>query len=153
MKICEAITTYRTKGKLPYEQLDEPCKVANYMKGAFHPFKESVWIIPMTAANVPICREKLTEGTLTASLVSIRDTFKAVLKHEGAVSFILVHNHPSGKAIPSKADDDMTRRLKHAAKIIEIGFLDHCIIGDEEREDGFYSYTERNSAFQFCGTT
>ena len=148
MKICEATTTYKTTGTIPFKELDMSYKIPSYMKGCFHPFKESVWIIVLNVANVPICREKLSEGTLTASIVSIRDTFKAILKHEGASNFILVHNHPSGKTEPSKADDELTKSLKEASKVMQIGFLDHCIIGDEDHGD-YYSYADGNPSFNF----
>lgn len=57
----------------------------------------------------------------------------------GAVSIIVVHNHPSGDAAPSKEDINVTKRIKKAGEVIGIGLLDHIIIGD-----GYYSFLEND---------
>ena len=52
--------------------------------------------------------------------------------------FILVHNHPSGNMKPCRADDDLTAKVKGAAKAVNIRMLDHVIVS----EDDYYSYAE-----------
>lgn len=49
-----------------------------------------------------------------------------------AAAVILVHNHPSGVADPSRADEALTQRLKEALSLVDIRVLDHLVIGDRE---------------------
>lgn len=53
-------------------------------------------------------------------------------------SMILCHNHPSGSLIPSRADEDLTRKIKEACKYFDITVLDHVIISEE----GYYSFAD-----------
>ena len=71
----------------------------------------------------------LAKGTVNASVISPREIFIEGLRC-GAVSLILVHNHPSGDPSPSREDELLTRRVEEAGKIIGISLLDHVIIGD-----------------------
>ena len=68
-------------------------------------------------------------GTLTASLVPPRDVFGPALV-ANAAGVILTHNHPSGVAEPSQADERITKRLKSALELVDIRLLDHLVIGD-----------------------
>jgi len=81
---------------------------------------------------------RISEGTLTNSLIHPRESFKDAIK-ESAASVIFVHNHPSGDTNPSIEDICITERLVNAGKIIGIAVLDHVIIGD----DGYTSMFER----------
>ena len=72
---------------------------------------------------------KVSEGTLTNSLIHPREAFKEAVR-ESAASVIFVHNHPSGDPDPSRDDLVVTERLKAAGEIIGIPVLDHVIIGD-----------------------
>ena len=75
--------------------------------------------------------ERISEGTLTASLVHPRETFaSAIRKH--AASVMVAHNHPSGDTQPSEEDIRITRRLKDAGNIIGIQLLDHIIITEHK---------------------
>jgi len=56
---------------------------------------------------------------------------KAALRHNAA-AVIFAHNHPSGVAEPSRADELLTRRLKEALSLVDIRVLDHLVIGDGE---------------------
>jgi DNA repair protein RadC len=68
-------------------------------------------------------------GCLNSSLVHPREVFKAAILHNAA-SIVLCHNHPSGDAIASREDLEITKRLVEAGKIIGIEVLDHVIVGD-----------------------
>lgn len=72
--------------------------------------------------------EEVSVGTLTASLVHPREIFKSLFL-VNAVSFILVHNHPSGDPTPSPEDVSLTARLRSVADIHGIKLLDHVILG------------------------
>jgi DNA repair protein RadC len=73
--------------------------------------------------------ETLFEGSLSASPVYPREVLRAVLAHQAA-SVILVHNHPSGDAEPSREDYAITRRLVHALAPVNVTVHEHLIIGN-----------------------
>jgi len=72
-------------------------------------------------------REVVAIGTVDASIVHPREVFRPALEH-AASAVILVHNHPSGNAEPSKADKQITKQLKEAGKLMGIELLDHVIV-------------------------
>lgn len=88
-------------------------------------------------------RVNLGRGTLTNVMTHPRNIFREAVVHHAA-GFILVHNHPSGRPVPSKADDKLTESVAAAAKIMCIPLVDHVIIGSpsEGREQPFYSYRD-----------
>lgn len=71
--------------------------------------------------------EELFRGTLTQASVYPREVVKSALKHNAA-AVIFYHNHPSGAAEPSNADEGLTRRLKEALELVDVRALDHFII-------------------------
>lgn len=71
---------------------------------------------------------RVSEGTLTASLVHPREVFRAAIR-EAAASVILVHNHPSGDPTPSPEDVTLTARLRAAGDLVGIKVVDHVVIG------------------------
>lgn len=78
-----------------------------------------------------LCKENISIGSLSSSIVHPREVFKTAVKCSAA-SIIVVHNHPSGDPTPSKEDIDVTRRLVEAGKIMGIDIIDHLIIGHEQ---------------------
>lgn len=88
-------------------------------------------------------RVNLGRGTLTNVLTHPRSIFREVIMHHAA-GFILVHNHPSGRPVPSKADDKLTDTIAAAAKIMCVPLVDHVIIGSptEGQELPYYSYRD-----------
>ncbi|MFA7095497.1 MAG: DNA repair protein RadC [Gammaproteobacteria bacterium] len=74
---------------------------------------------------------ELFQGTIDGASVHPREVVKQALAHNAA-AVIFAHNHPSGIAEPSRADESITRRLKEALALVDIRVLDHIIIGDGE---------------------
>lgn len=75
-----------------------------------------------------IVLEEMFTGTLTQTSVYPREVVKAALAHNaGAV--ILAHNHPSGVAEPSRADEYLTAQLKSALALVDVRVLDHLVVG------------------------
>jgi len=85
-----------------------------------------------------IAFEELFRGTIDGATVHAREVVKRALAHNAA-AVILSHNHPSGVAEPSQADEIITRRLKNALDLVEIRLLDHLVVGDGHCE----SFAER----------
>ncbi len=73
--------------------------------------------------------DELFRGTIDGTSVYPREVVKEALS-VNAAAVILAHNHPSGVAEPSEADERITRRLKSALELVDIRLLDHLIIGD-----------------------
>ena len=72
--------------------------------------------------------EELFRGTIDGTSVYPREIVKEALKHNAA-AVILAHNHPSGIAEPSQADERITTRLKDALDLVDIRVLDHIVVG------------------------
>jgi len=81
----------------------------------------------------------LSRGTRASTPVSIPDVFVPACLTPGTTSLIVIHNHPSGDPTPSPDDAKLTLRLCAAADVLDIGLLDHLIVGDAQR---YYSFRE-----------
>lgn len=88
--------------------------------------------------NRVLAFEELFRGTVDGASVHPREVVKRALAHNAA-ALILAHNHPSGVAEPSPADELITRRLKEALSLVDIRVLDHLVVGDGQCE----SFAER----------
>jgi len=89
--------------------------------------KEHFWAVGITTRNTIKYIELVSLGTIEASLVHPRETFRlAILK--AASRIIVAHNHPSGNLAPSEEDIKITKRLVDAGDIIGIKVLDHVIV-------------------------
>lgn len=75
-------------------------------------------------------------GTVSSSLLMPREVFRPAIV-SAASAIILMHNHPSGDPAPSRADIEITRKIKESAEILGIDFLDHIIVGSS-----LYSFRE-----------
>jgi DNA repair protein RadC len=78
-----------------------------------------------------ISRRTVTIGTLNATLIHPREVFVGALK-DHAASVIVAHNHPSGYAMPSDKDIEITQQLVSAGQILGIPLQDHLIMAKEE---------------------
>jgi DNA repair protein RadC len=98
---------------------------------------EEFWIIYLNNANKIIHKAQLSKGGITGTVVDNRMIFKLAFE-QNATGIILVHNHPSGKLVPSDADISITKQLKVAGKQLSIPVQDHIIIA----ENGHYSFND-----------
>ncbi len=102
--------------------------------------KEETHGVFLDAKNGVMAVERLSEGTITQSLMYPREIVKLALKH-GALSIIVIHNHPSGDTAPSQSDIKTTKRLYFALREMDMNLMDHIIIGTKGK--GWYSF-EKN---------
>ena len=79
----------------------------------------------------------MSKGGLTNTIVDPRIIFLKALEVQ-ATSIVLCHNHPSGNLTPSRADEELTTRLKNAGMLLDIKVLDHLIVSNE----GYYSFAD-----------
>lgn len=103
-----------------------------YYYQRFKNLKKEIFRCAMLDAKNRIFKDcRISEGTLTNSLIHPREAFRDAIK-ESAASIIFVHNHPSGDPSPSREDMLITERLASVGEIVGIRVLDHVIIGDEK---------------------
>jgi len=97
--------------------------------------QEEFKVMLLNRANKVIGIYEASSGGLTGTVADPRLILAAAIKSL-AVSIILSHNHPSGNLKPSKADEELTQKLKVAASYHDIRVIDHIIITSE----GYYSF-------------
>jgi len=112
--------------------LTSPGAVRDYLKLALGSRPHEVFVcIWLDAQHRVIDYEEAFEGTLTQTSVYPREIVKAALS-KNAAAVIFAHNHPSGAAQPSQADELLTRNLKEALALVDIKVLDHFIIAGSQ---------------------
>ena len=108
--------------------LSSPQLVREYLRITFATLEHEVFCVLLldTHHRLLSCQE-MFRGTLDSAAVFPREVVKEVLKYNaGAVIF--AHNHPSGRAEPSVADECITRRLKEALALIDVRVVDHLVV-------------------------
>jgi len=100
--------------------------------------RELFYVVLLNNKNRKIRDVKISEGSLTASLVHPREVYHPVIR-ESAAAVIFVHNHPSGDPAPSPEDIDLTRRLKEVGNVMGVRVLDHVVIGC----DRYFSFSDQ----------
>ena len=100
-----------------------------YMESLRYQYKEIFKVVLLNTKNEIITDVDISMGTLNSSLVHPREVFREAIRRSSN-KIILLHNHPSGNAEPSKEDKNVTNRLKECGELIGIEVLDHIIIGD-----------------------
>jgi DNA repair protein RadC len=111
------------------DTMSSPGSVRDYLRLSLQGKQHEVFIgIFLDAQNRTIATEELFRGTLTQTSVYPREVVKRAL-HHNAASIIFAHNHPSGVAEPSHADEILTQSLKQALSLVDVRVLDHFIVG------------------------
>jgi DNA repair protein RadC len=104
--------------------------------------RESLRVVLLDTRFHLIAITEVSKGTLNESLAHPREIFKPAISHS-AYAFVLVHNHPSGDPAPSDADLRLTRRIAECARVLQIQFLDHLVVGSpQENRPGYFSFKE-----------
>ncbi len=110
------------------DTFSSPGKVRDWLRLKLASRQHEVFMaLWLDAQNRLIKADELFSGTLTQTSVYSREVVKAALTHNAA-AVILAHNHPSGVAEPSRADEILTRNLKEALALVDVKVLDHFIV-------------------------
>lgn len=131
-KVNEIQISYREKVRTAKSQAiknsDDAAKVIykNWDIGTIG-LHESFKILLLNNSNKIKGIYQLSSGGITGTLVDIRILFAIILKTL-SVGVILVHNHPSGKLLPSETDKNLTKKINKAADLFDVKVLDHLII-------------------------
>jgi len=102
-------------------------------------YQEEFIALYLNRANQVLGMYKVGVGGITGVIADPRVVLAVALKI-AAVSIIVGHNHPSGNLKPSRADEDLTCKLKGGAKFLEIKLLDHLIVAPDK--DCYYSFAD-----------
>ena len=123
----------------PGQPLTDPDVVRNYLAVRLRDRPHEVFCcLYLDNRHRVLVFEELFRGTINGAAVYPRELVKQALAHNAA-AVILVHNHPSGVAEPSRADESLTRRISEALALVDIRVLDHLVVGDGET----ISFSER----------
>jgi DNA repair protein RadC len=102
--------------------------------------REVVCMVTLKSDNTPINASVISVGTLDVAVVYPREVMKMSIL-SNATKIMLFHNHPSGGALPSIQDIQLTDRIKQCCDLMDITFLDHIIIGAMSKE--WFSFNEK----------
>ena len=98
---------------------------------------EQFKILLLNRANKVLAVYEVSSGGITGTIADPRLIFTAALK-ANTVSIILAHNHPSGNLKPSRADEELTSKIKEAGKFLDIKVLDHIVLCS----DSYFSFAD-----------
>lgn len=98
---------------------------------------EEIWALYLDRKHCLLSKRRISMGNSTSSIYDPRPIIKHAL-FENAESIVMCHNHPSGNLTPSPQDDNITRGLRDACKLMNIRMLDHIIV----TVNGYYSYAD-----------
>ena len=104
------------------------------MRGLDH---EECWTVFLNRANYVLGKERMSAGGMDSTVIDTKAVIRRALERK-ACGVILVHNHPSGSAMPGQADIRQTAVLKKALQACEIQLLDHVVVA----EDSWYSFAD-----------
>lgn len=112
--------------------------VANYLQAQLEHKKQEIFaVVYLNRGNRILSLETISIGGLTGTVADPRIILKKALEQD-ATALVLCHNHPSGNLTPSRADEQLTQKIKQAAALMDIQVLDHIIVSHE----GYFSFAD-----------
>jgi DNA repair protein RadC len=127
-----------SSGILDQQVVRSSHEIAEYLKINLKDYNHEVFAVAyLNRANKIKYFEIISRGGITGTVADPRIILKKAVEKE-ATSIILSHNHPSGNLRPSRADEELTQKIKTAAAYFDIKVLDHIIVSDE----GFFSFAD-----------
>ncbi len=113
-------------------------EIAMFLQSKLKDYQHEVFaVVFLNRANKINHFEILSEGGISGTIADPRIILKKALE-ENAVNIILCHNHPSGSLKPSRADEELTRKIKESAQYFDIRVSDHIIVSD----NGYFSFAD-----------
>jgi DNA repair protein RadC len=139
-KVAEVELLYRTKVKASERpQISTSKQAADLLQGLWDEnkidFVEQFKVLLLNRCNKVLGVVEISSGGITGTVADPRLVLLAAIK-ANAVGIIISHNHPSGSLKPSRADEELTQKIKNAANFLDIRMLDHIIITTE----GYFSF-------------
>lgn len=132
---------YNDDGYKELVKLTSPESIVNYFYNEYKNIHQEIfYVVYLDNQKNYIDKKLLFKGTVNYSLVHPREIFKEAYLLSASY-IVCVHNHPSGNALPSKNDMELTERIKEIGNLHGIILMDHVIIG----KDNYYSFYEDNN--------
>jgi len=129
LAIRELLRRSRRKRLVPGTSFQSSAAVFEYFRPLLADMKkECFWALLLDGKNRIQRAVRISEGSLTRSIVHPREVFRPAIR-EAAAGLLFLHNHPSGDPEPSEEDIQITKRLVETGKVVGIRVLDHVIIG------------------------
>lgn len=123
---------------LSRESLKTTDDVGRYLISSLKDYNHEVFgVLFLNRANRIKGFEIISQGGITGTVADPRIILKKALEYN-ATSIIITHNHPSGNIRPSRADEEITQKIKYAASFMDVRLLDHMIVSD----DGYFSFAD-----------
>jgi DNA repair protein RadC len=141
-QVTEVELIYKSKVKASERpKITRSCEVYEVFKSCWDlnkiELQEQFKVMFLNRANKVLCIYEVGTGGITGTVADLRLIFAAALK-ANACCVVLSHNHPSGNLQPSKADLDLTSKIKAAGDILDIKVIDHLIVCME----GYLSFAD-----------
>jgi DNA repair protein RadC len=128
----------QTSGTLEKTVIKSSRDIAEYLKVVLKDFTYEVFaVVFLNRSNKINHFEIISRGGITGTVADPRVILKKALE-EDATSLVLSHNHPSGSLKPSRADEELTKKIIEAAKYFDIKIIDHIIVSEE----GYFSFAD-----------
>ena len=141
--VSEVTLVYKTKVKTgDRPKLSDSRQVYDFLMTQWNretiEWVEEFKVVLLNQANLVLGIFQVSTGGRTGTVADPRLIFVAALK-AAAVNIILTHAHPSGNLVPSRADEELTTKIRDAGKLLDIRVLDHLIVS----KDGYYSFADQ----------
>jgi DNA repair protein RadC len=131
-------TRRQAKPLLKKTQIRESREIGPYLQAKLRDYTHEVFaVVFLNRANKINHFEIISSGGITGTVADPRIILSKALENK-ATSIVLCHNHPSGNLKPSLADEELTLKIKEAARFLDISVLDHIIVSEE----GYYSFSD-----------
>lgn len=112
--------------------------VAGYLQQLYQDHRQEIFVVLyLNRANRIRHHEMISLGGITGTVADPRVIIKKAIEQD-ACSLILSHNHPSGNLLPSRADEELTRKVQEAARLLDMRVIDHIIISNQ----GYFSFAD-----------
>jgi DNA repair protein RadC len=131
------------KEQLVTAQLDSPETIYKYFSPQLsHLTHERLLVLLLDTRLRHMGTHLVSQGTVNETIAHPREILQPVIV-KSAYAFALIHNHPSGDPSPSRADESLTQRIKDAAALLQLRFVDHIIIGrPQPGRDPWFSFRQ-----------
>jgi len=137
--IEQALTVLESRMRTVRPLLSNPQAVRDYLRLRIADLEHEVFLVLfLDSQHRLVAADEMFRGTLSQTSVYPREVVKAALKHNAA-AVCFAHNHPSGVAEPSRADELLTQSLKQALALVDCKVLDHFVVGGDKT----ISFSER----------
>ena len=141
VNVPELAVSYTRSRQKDFGKITSSKDAADFIRNTFNEgeveLQEQFIVLYLNQANEIIGYYKHSKGAINATVADIRIILATALKSL-AVSMVIAHNHPSGNLKPSRADEQLTAKIKESAAMMEVRLLDHVIV----TRDSYYSFAD-----------